>query len=511
MQIIPLTTEDDIVSACDRVEWATDTRILFTLPPKSDLNNKLDFIRLRRCADYNRVEVGLIVGDKKLRRQAKALGFPIFRDEEQAAQDGRRWRRGQRRRELVGLPTKGGQPLSEWRQEQQPEKAIAPAKTVVLTPRQWGVRYTAVFAFFIAAALIVVLFAYAVPSATITLAPELEPLNATQIVVADPLITAVNFANKTIPARQIAITQAWEAEVEATGTAERPITPAQGAVLLTNLTDEAVIVPDGTQIRTANRIFFETIAPVTLPAAEGSTTEVAVVAVEPGPHANVAANSVTRLVEKELARQIEVRNPERMTGGDVQEITAVSQSDLDQLRSQALQFLQAIALAQMDAELTEREFLARESLRLIEVVSEVYSHEVGEQANRVTLEMKAVLVGTAVNQTEAAGLAYDALAAEVVDGYSLSPDSLTFEPGPVIAVDEDGRVTFEVLVNGATAADLNVDGVITAVNGQNPDIAAAYLYNNLPLRDVPTITLWPIWADKMPYWQQRIELIMDNG
>lgn len=510
MQTIPLTTEDDIVSACDRVEWATDARILFILPPQSDLNDKLDFVRLRRCADYNRVEVGLVLGDKNLRRQAKALGFPIFRDAAEAERDARQWRRGSRRRELVGLPTKGGRPLSEWRQDQQQNVPIAPAKRVVLTPRQWGVRYTAVFAFFIAAALMVVLFAYAVPSATITLAPELEPITTTQVVVADPLITAVNFQNKTIPARQIGITQAWEAEVETTGTAERPITPAQGAVLLTNLTDEAIFVPDGTQLRTANRIVFQTITAVTLPAVEGSTTEVAVVAMEPGPHANVAADSVTRLVEKELSQLVEVQNPERMTGGDVQEITAVSQADLDQLRSQALQFLQAIALAQMDAELTEREFLARESLRLVEVVSEVYSHEVGEQANRVSLAMEAVLVGTAVNHTETAGLAYDALAADVTNGYSLSPDSLTFEPGPVIGVDEAGRVTFELLVGGATAADLGVDGVITAVNGQNPDIAAAYLYNNLPLRDVPTITLWPIWADKMPYWQQRVKLIIDN-
>lgn len=510
MQTIPLTSEDDIVSACDRVEWATDSRILFILPAKSDLNDKLDFVRLRRCADYNRVEVGLVTGDKNVRRQAKALGFPIFRDVVQAEQDARRWRRGSRRHELVGLPTKGGRPLSEWQQKQQPPKAIAPKEALVLTPRQWGMRYTAVFAFFIAAALLVVLFAYAVPSATITLAPELEPITATQIVVADPQVTAVNFANKTIPARQIAISQAWKAEAEATGRAERPITPAQGTVLFTNLTDEAVIVPDGTQVRTANQITFQTITAVTLPAAEGSTTEVAVVAMEPGPQANVAADSVTRLAAKGLAQQVEVRNPERMTGGSVQEITAVSQADLDRLRSQALQFLQAIALAQMGAALTEREFLARESLRLVEVVSEVYSHEVGEQANRVTLTMEAVLVGTAVNNMETAGLAYDALAAEVADGYSLSPDSLTFEPGSVIAVDEAGRVTFELLVSGATAADLNVEGVITAVNGQSPTIAAAYLYNNLPLREVPAITLWPIWADKMPYWQQRVELIIDN-
>ncbi len=508
MQTIPLTSEDDIVSACDRVEWATDARILFILPAKSDLNDKLDFVRLRRCADYNRVEVGLVMDDRKLRRQAKALGFPIFRDGEQAEQDVRRWRRGQRRLELVGLPTKGGRPLSEW--QQAAKKPIPPTKRTVLTPRQWGVRYTAVFLFFIAAALLIVLFAYAIPGATITLSPEFDPIMATEIVTADPLVTAVDFQNKTVPARQIMLAQTWEAEVQATGTVEAPITPAQGAVLFTNLTDETVVLLTGTQVRTGNRVLFQTITPMILPAVEGSTVEAAVVAMEPGPHGNVAASSVTRMVNKQLARQVDVENREPMTGGAVEEVTAVSQSDLDKLRSQTLQFLQAVALAQMETELTEREFLARESLQLVEVLSEEYSYEVGEQAEQVSLTMEAVLAGTAVDSTKTAGLAYDALAADIADGYELTPDSLHFEPGAVVAVDGDGRVTFELEISGGTAAELDMGGMLTAVSGQPTDIAAAYLYNNLPLRDTPTITLCPIWTDKMPFWERRVELVIEN-
>ncbi len=504
MQTIPLTPEDDIVSVCDRLERAADGRLLFILPANGELNDKLDFVRLRRAADYNRVEVGLMTSNKQIRRQAKRLGFPIFRSAEQAEKDRRRWRRGQRRSELVGLPTKGGRPLSEW------QLPAAPVKKVVLTPRQWVLRYAGLFLFFIAAALMIVLFAYAVPGATITLSPEWEPITATQIVMADPQETAVDFQNKTIPARQIGITQSWEAEVEATGTTTAPVAPAQGVVLFTNLTDEAVLVPDGTQVRTANRVLFQTITPVILPAVEGSTVEAAVVAVELGSLGNVAANRVTRMVNKELARQVDVENRERMAGGTVEEVTAVSQSDLDKLRSQTLQFLQAVALAQMETQLTEREFLARESLQLVEVLSEEYSHEAGEQAERVSLTMEAVLAGTAVDSTETAGLAYDALAATIADGYELTPDSLHFEPGAVIAVDDDGRVTFELEISGATAAELMVEGVLTAVSGQPTDIAAAYLYNNLPLRDTPTITLWPIWADKMPYWEQRVELIIEN-
>ncbi len=508
MKRILLTAEDDIVSVCDRLEWADDGRLLFILPPNGGLNDPLDFVRLRRAADYKRVEVGLLTRDKRVRRQAKRLGFPIFRTVAQAEKGRRQWRRGQRRSELVGLPTKGGRPLAEW--QQTARRAIFPAKRTVLTPRQWGVRYTAVFLFFIAAALMIVLFAYAVPRATITLSPEWEPITTTEIVMADPQQTTVDFANKSIPARQILLTQLWEAEVEATGRTEAAVTPAQGFVLFTNLTDEAVIVPDGTQLRTEDQRLFQAIAPVILPAAEGSTVEAAVAAVVLGPQGNVAANRVTRIVNKELARRVKVENRARMTGGGMEEVTAVSQSDLDKLRSQTLQFLQAVALAQMETSLTEREFLARESLRLVEVLSEEYSHEAGDQAERVSLKMEAVLAGTAVDSTNTAGLAYNALTAHIADGYGFIPDSLHFEPGGIIAVDDAGRVTFELEISGGTAADLAVDGMITAVAGQKTDIAAAYLYDNLPLRDKPTITLWPIWINKMPFWERRVELIIEQ-
>ena len=91
-------------------------------------------------------------------------------------------------------------------------------------------------------------------------------------------------------------------------------------------------------------------------------------------------------------------------------------------------------------------------------------------------------MGTAVDTTVASGLAFDSLGQAVPDGFTLVPDSIQFSSGDVVAVDEAGRVTFSMIGEGVVAANLALDRLITAVTGQSPETAVAYLYQNLPLR-----------------------------
>ena len=509
MQIIRLTPEDDIIALCDFLDWAKDQQVLFVLSTDKGVHDGIDLVRLRRHADRLRIEIGLVVTDREFVRQARALGIPTFATVEKARRNRRGWWRGRRRQESVGVPTIGGVQLSDWREDvtetngrYQWESLVKPASRT-----QWLWRYLLILLFFVAAALLYVGFIYAVPSATITLKPVLAAVQATQPITADPTLTAVDLTNKTIPARLLTVTQSWEAEIEATGEVEQPTTPAQGRVLFTNLTEEEIIVPAGTPISTEDqRHIFETIGDVYVAGAEGSTAEVAVASTVPGPQANVAADTVVRLLDGELVDQLEVRNPEPMAGGAVRTVTAVAQRDLDRLQSQVLQFLQAVALADMDAQLTEREFLPRESLQLVEILAEDYSHEVGEQTNRVSLRMEAVLRATAVNTVESAPLVYEALADQVPANHTLVPDSFTFERGEILAIDNEGRVTFVMIAEGQAAADLMLDDTLEAISGQSTAVAISYLYEQLPLRAVPDVKVSPLWHNHIPYLSTRIQI-----
>ena len=515
--VIYLDSDDDIVSSCDRLDWLDAQRVLLVLPEDGGvLREGLDLVRLRRHTDRLRLEVGLVTPDTDIIRQARALGFPTFATVGGAEHGRRGWWRGRRRQERVGLPTVGGVSLSEWQQrprlaegdQQEMRRRLSPASQ----RRRWLVRYLAIFLFFVTLAILFVSFSYVVPGATIVLKPETRSLRVTRPVVADPALALVDYEQVTIPGRLLVVTQSWQADVATMGTIEVPSAPARGQVVFVNRLAQEVAVPAGTRVSTSDgsNIAFQTLEDVTLAGAVGSTAETEVVAVEPGPSGNVEANRVNQ-VQGSLALQIEVRNLEPISGGGVRSTPAVAEADRNRLRSQVLQFLQALATSEMEAQLAEREFLARDSLRVAEIFSETYSHGVGEPASRLALEMRAELHGTAINTTEAAGLVYEALAAEVPPGFSLVPGSLALDTGEVLAVDGQGRVTFSMAGEGIAAAELDLAGPVTAVTGQEMEVAIAYLYQQLPVRDVPTIDVWPTWFDRVPYLPARIQTRVEAG
>jgi hypothetical protein len=291
-----------------------------------------------------------------------------------------------------------------------------------------------------------------------------------------------------------------------------PDAPARGTVVFVNEIAQAVTVPAGTRVSTSadNRVVFQTLQSVEVPGVIGGTAEVDVVAIEPGSTGNVAANLINR-VEGTLSLQLQVRNLEAMEGGGVRLAQSVTQADVDRLHSQVLQQLQTLALADLEEILIGEEFLARESLRVSQIFHETYSHFPGDQTNSLVLEIRAELVATAVDETQAVGLIYEALAAAVTPGYELVPESLEFRSGEVLGVDSEGRVTFEMIGEGQVAAQFGLEEPVKQVAGQETEVALAYLNEVLPLRDYPDARIWPDWFGRLPYLPVRIQTQIEIG
>ncbi|MCP4426274.1 MAG: hypothetical protein GY803_17420 [Chloroflexi bacterium] len=510
MQIISLTPDDDIISVCDRLDWSDSERALLTLPGEGTaVFQRLDLIRLRRYADGKRIEIGLITSNRRLARQARGVGLPTFANVEEAKTSRRGWWRGRRRRERLGLPTYGD-PLDNGKSRQTETNDGELLPKPIITPRQWLIRYATILLFFAAGALTIVSFLYLVPRATITLRPTLQPVTTAQQITAVPRLDEINYAQNAIPARILTITQTWKTEIETTGTINVPTAPARGRIVFTNITSDTngiadtVAIPAGTIVSAADDILFQTTAEVIVVGVAGGTAEADAIALEPGPQGNVDSEAVTILPDS-LAELVEARNPEPMAGGDMRAEAAVSEADLARVRSQVLQFLQAVAQSEMETQATEREFLARESLRVVETLHERYSHAVGERSDRLGVEMTAVLQGTAVDATLASGFIYDALAEQSAPGFTLVPDSIQLGDSEVVSADEAGNVTFLLTGEGALAADLDLEAALETVAGQEMDTAVAYLRQKLPLRDTPTAEIWPLWVKRMPYLTNRIQ------
>lgn len=518
-KIISLDDSDDIVSICDRLDWAGSQRVVLVLPEDGGvLREGLDLVRLRRHADRMRQEIALVTAVSDISRQADAIGIPTFLTVEDAEDSRRGWWRGRRRRERVGLPTVGGFRLDDNPRRLRPHLQNAADRDEVRrrfaplpSPRRWLLRYLGILIFFITLAFVVVGVAYAIPGATITFYPATADLTTTFTITADPALTAVDFANRAIPARQIAVTQAWRASVETTGSIEVPSASARGQVVFVNQLDQPVTVPAGTRVSTTDgsTVIFQTVAEVEVPGVVGGTAETEVIAVEPGPQGNVDANRINR-IEGTLDVSLVVRNLEPLDGGGTRAEAAVTEGDRERLRAQVLQFLQALAASEMEAQLTQQEFLARGSLQVSDIRSEIYSHSAGAQTPQLEMEMEAVVVGTAVSATTAAsGLAFAALSSQLPPDYALQADAITFEPGEVISADANGRVVFEVVANATATAQIATDAAVTAVTGQPTDLATAYLFDQFPLRTAPQITIWPNWFGRVPYLPARIRTVQE--
>lgn len=517
MQLIYLDVDDDLVSICDRLMWVKDeARLLLVLPDEGRvLEEWLDLVRLRRQAETLRLEIGLVTLNGLVQSQARALGFPTFASVK-GAEGGRRgwwrgrrgWHRPTRPGAIVQLGS-GGRSLKSL-----PDEADRREMYRRMTPRlgwqRWLWRYAGIMLFFLTLAVVFIGVAYSVPTATITLQPQVEALRVERQIVADPQLETVNFSGASVPGRLLVVAHEWQADVATTGTIDVPDAPARGRVVFVNLLDEAVAVPAGTRVSTSdgNNVTYQVIDSIEVPGVVGGTAEADIVAIESGPQGNANANLVNR-IEGTLGLQLEVRNLEPVTGGAVRSVPAVSQSDQERLRSQVIQHLQALAIQEMEASLTENEFLARDSLRVISIYHETYSYFVGEQTDRLALEIRAELHGTAVDASQATDLVYQELVGSVGVGWELMPNSLVFRNGDVLGVDSQGRVSFVMIGEAQVAARLDLGGPITHVVGQDTEIALAYLNEQLPLRAYPAARVWPSWFDRLPYLPARIQTMVE--
>lgn len=502
-QIIYLDEDDDIVSIRDRLDWVREQRIVLVLPDHGDLLTEyLQLTLLRRHVDDLRLEVGLVTTDSRVSSQAKDLAFPIFRTARDSQRSKREWWRGRRRQDHIGRPV---QLEPEDRREIEQRKKERP------TWQRWSLRYLAIIVYILTLAFLFLSAVYAVPGATITFRPKILPVQVTRQIVANPQLETVNFSGSSVPGRVLRSTQEWQAEVETTGIIEVPDTPARGSVVFVNQIDRTVTVPAGTRVSTSagKRIVYQTMETVEVPGDPGASAEVEVVAIDPGLGGNVESNLVNR-IEGSLSLQLRVRNLVPIEGGTIRQEPAVSDMDVERLNAQVLDQIKSLALNEMESMLNEDEFLAADSLRVVHMIHETYTHFPGEKTDRLAVDMRTALETTAVNETQAVELVYDQLVASVTSGYELVPDSLEFRSGNVLGVDGDGRVTFEMIGEGQLAASLGIESEIGRIAGQEKGDAQAYLFENLPLQDYPSIHTWPGWFNRIPYLPVRIQTVIET-
>lgn len=496
--VIELQPHDDLASTRYHLDTVDGDRVILSLPwGLHFLSRALDFNLLQREAERRQLKIAIVSPDPQRQHLARSEGFPAFESVDMARSSGAWHSRSPEKPEPP--------PQCWWETDVDLRRRSTPSLPTWLDWLRQGLRVGA----FVLALLVLVGSAYIiVPSAEVMIVPSGRRVTAVVPVSVDPDLEKIEPIDDgmggVIPSRRVGVEVSGYAEVETSGTRSVAAGRATGEVMFTNLLMQDYVVPAGTVVRTSSTSYpirFRTTADVAVPA--GGQAAAPIEALEQGV-GNVAALRINR-VEGSASSAVRVINPQPTTGAEPKDVSAVVQEDYDRVRDLLTQQLLDKANAELGELLKATEFLPRQSLRVEAVPKKSYTHFIGEQTEKVGLDMRLLVSGQAVDVANAESVAYRALSQKLPAGYRLV--DARFELGEVAEENVGpGLFTFFVTGRGYAAASLNAERVVDMIRGRRLSQAKQVMEDSLPLGEDPRFTVWPEWLGRLPLLSLRINV-----
>ena len=209
MRVIELDTAETFYSLRHRLLNGGRDRVVLVVPGRgAALRGGVDLPLLRRLADRERLEVGLVTADRELARRARAVGLPTFSSVTLAEHYRPGWWRARRRAERLGFPPG-------------PVPDHPNVEASLIRSRRLLQALGLLMALVLISAIPLAAALYFLPAASIALRPASQPAQAIIELTADPALTAADPASQAIPARPVTLSLAWEATGPGTNAAAR--------------------------------------------------------------------------------------------------------------------------------------------------------------------------------------------------------------------------------------------------------------------------------------------------
>lgn len=503
IQTIRLEPYDDATSVRDRLQFVERRRVLLVYPAGHHiLYRKLDLLLIQREATRLQLELALLSDDPDVAEAAHDINMSCFFTTRQAR--AQRWKTP-RNRVRDGGGRMAWYDLRDRATRLKPNQSPAERRMRLVGQVAIAVVMLAAIGF---------AFVAVIPSATVRLTPAADAIIEPVTITADTNVTALDVATGEMPAQVIRIlAQGDTVTIETTGRRELTDSQAQGRVQLTNESSNPVFVPAGTVVSTLDipPKRFSTVSDATLPPEIGTTADVDVVALGDtvGFDGNIPANSIRR-VEGDLETTVTVTNPAPTFGGGVREEAVITEDDFARLQLLGQQAVLQAARNELLLQLPdENQFLVPDSLVLVEERPEwmVYSGQVGDAAESVTLEMRGAVEALVIDQLLAQQLAFITLNQRLPPGREINDASLTYRRES-IGFDTEGRYSFQLFVEGSTPFAIDESAVAQRISGMSISEAKRTLESELILdpRQPPQISVTPINFGWMPFLPVRINV-----
>ncbi len=484
-QLIPLESHDDLISVRDRMSWAKTPRILLIWPVRENISLRpLDLKVLQRHARSLGAQLGLVARHWRVRREAQALGIPVFKSTGEAQRTF--WPESAPVLERPQRPLRLD--LRKYRDR------------VRSSGKNWqDLLWVRISFFLLGVFAVLALLSLFIPHAQIILSPETESQEVTMPVYASPSVDGV-FITGRIPARQVTVRLSGQEEMITTGVIPLPETEARGVVTFRNLTDEAVFIPAGTVVATVSTdvsVQFVTIDDVELPPGADETVDAPVQGVDAGAEGNVQAGAL-RVVKGDLGLRVAVTNNEPLQGGRNRLVDTASPADRERLRENLLKRLEIEALKDMRARLDEGDQLFADTLDVQQVINEDYDPPLGQPGRYLGLSMQVEFSANYAAGDDLIELADLVLNASIDPEFVPAGEEYDFEQVGSRLTGEDGVTRWVVRVRRVLVKQVDRLYAARLALGRSPRDAAQRIFENLPLSVRPKILLLPEWWPWLP-------------
>jgi hypothetical protein len=482
-QIITLESHDDLISVRDKLSWVKTPRVLLVWPKYEEVNLRLlDLKVLQRHADSLGAQLGLVTRRANIRRDAEALGLPVFGTTSSAQKDV--W------------------PLSAPRTQRTPKNPRRDLRrvrdSVYEKEPSWRTSFTGrVVTFTVGVIAFVTVASLFVPHAAVTLYPETQIQKAVIPVAASESVQSASVTGS-IPAKKLSAVVETEQSLAVISEIAIPKSKAEGIGRFTNLSQGEVKIPAGTIISTATDlpVRFVTMNDTLLKAGVDEFVEVPIEALEAGASGNVLAGALI-VVDGPLGLSIAVGNPSATSGGSDSTLIGATEEDRAQLREVVMENLRRDAETNFRSQIASADLLLVDTFEVAQVIEETYDPPAGQAGTQLKLKMKVEFTARYVSAEDMAQVSNAAMDSSIPDGFETS-DIAAYTPLTDPSTDNAGVSHFELDVSRTLHRKTDDARILSIVRGLRPVTAIAELTSTESMRQPPEIVMKPSWWPWLP-------------
>jgi hypothetical protein len=453
------------------------------------LARQLDLVLLQRYASNHGTAIGLVTHDPEVRDHANALGIPVF-DTLDHVSEGAWFTRSKPRAKRVDEKSRIEHPKPNHR-----ETSTSAFNTRLMRA---GILVMTLF-------ILLLFIATLIPTADV----YLTPVEELQSFIIEQQVDFSSSANQTETRalRQETVIVEGNLRGPTSGLVEIPIGFAEGEVVFSNQSDGKVTVPAGTILLTEDgpELKFVTLGSIELDSEEGAEETVRVRATLPGSQSNVGGEKI-QIVDGKLAELVSVRNPEEFTGGTEESRSAVTSSDIGELRDALTRNLLQQAEEILSSELSESEVLLPESWRMVRVMNNVVSDAVGDPVDTTSIKMSFEASVIIMDTNKIEGAILDERASHIPDGHVPIPGTQEIQTITSEFDSESGKQIISIQVEQRSRPVWDPGVIIALIKLKPADDAENILFARYDLEQVPQIISKPAWLPILPWLDLAFEI-----